>query len=444
VIPQQTPTWTGFSNTQATEPAAPKLVATQYDPINRLALYLGLVYMFVQFSVLPQMVGYLLHVNLFLAYVFGVPAIAAMFLNGGVRKSFRARTAYYWLGFGCWMLVATVFSSWRGGSALATIDYWKVSLITLFIAGGILVQWSDVTKVMNVIAAAAVFNVLCGRFLRVDSGDRMGMGFGTIGNPNDYAGHLLLVLPFLLWVLLSGKIVWRLVALVGLGGGVFLILSTASRGALIAVVVDAFFFLIFGTLRQKAALVLLGPVVVAVLVVSVPSSSWRRVSEIWSTSTATAEGAEARASSAAREYLAATAIRYTMEHPIFGVGPQQFATYEGAHERYLGTHGYYHETHDCFLQAASECGIPGFLFFTGGVLSTLLLLFKTFRLARRRPDAKDIQGAVFCMLLGMVGFVVAIAFLNFAYFFYLPTMAGLATGTWSAAKDELQLRNAGV
>jgi O-antigen ligase len=94
------------------------------------------------------------------------------------------------------------------------------------------------------------------------------------------------------------------------------------------------------------------------------------------------------------------------------------------------------------MQAAVECGIPGFLLFTGGIVSTLLLLYKTFRQARRRPDCQDIRVAVFCIMLGMAGFIVAITFLNFAYFFYLPVMGGLATGVWSAAQREFQLRGA--
>jgi O-antigen ligase len=139
-----------------------------------------------------------------------------------------------------------------------------------------------------------------------------------------------------------------------------------------------------------------------------------------------------------------TSIRYTFQHPLFGVGPQQFAAYEGGHERVRGTHGYWHDTHCSFTQASAECGIPGFLFFAGGTLSTLLLLYKTFRQARRRTDCQDMRIAIFCIMLGVVGFDVAITFLNFAYFFYFPALAGLATGVWSAAQREFQIRDAAL
>jgi len=441
VIPQPNRFGSGLARAQAVEPALPKLVPGHGDPIQRMALYLGLGLIFIQFTVLPQLTAYIFHTNLYLLYLVGVPAIVAMVLNGGIAKSFRARPAYYWTGFGCWMAVATPFSSWRGGSALFCFGYWRTALIVLFITGGMLLEWSDVKKAINVIAAAAIVNLVSARLLRDVTEERFGMSFGTIGNPNDYAAHLLLVLPFLLWMGLSGKLWRRLVALPCLGYGLYLILATASRGALVALGFDVLAIAILGTGRQKAALALLGPIAALVLVAVVPVKSWQHLATVWSHVADSAEAAKAIESAQAREYTLETSLRYTLEHPLFGVGPQQFAAYEGGHERVIGTHGLWHDTHNSFTQAASECGIPGFLFFTCGTASTFLLLFKTFRQARRRSDCQDIRVAVFCILLGMIGFCVAITFLSFAYFFYLPAMAGLAIGVWSAVQREFQVRD---
>ena len=407
-----------------------------------MALYLGLSLLFLEFSVLPQVAYFVLHVNLYLPYLIGIPAIVAMILDGGIGKSFRARTAYYWMGFACWMTLAAPFSSWPGGSVAVCFNYWRITLVMLFVTAGIIVKWSDVRKVMNVIAAAAVINVLCGRLFRSDMGERVGIALGSIGNPNDYAGHLLLVLPFLVWILLTGKVFWRMVALATVGCGLYLILATASRGALVALGADLLLFVIMGTGRQKAALFVLGPITAMLLLAIVPSTSWRRLTTVWSSSINSAEAEEATASSAAREYTLRTSIRYALAHPVFGVGPNQFADYEGGHEQVMGAHGYYHEAHNSYTQVAAECGIPAFLFFVAGTVSSLLLLFKTFRQARRRPDCQDIRIAVFCMILGVFGFDIAITFLNFAYFFYLPAIAGLATGVWVAAQREFQARDA--
>lgn len=407
-----------------------------------MVLYLGLGTVFIQFSVLPQVLGYLLQAPTYLLYVVTLPAILAMIASGGLRRCFRGRPAYYWVAFGCWMWAAVPFSTWPGAAFNSCFEYWRSNLMMLFLVGAMVEEWKDVRKVMNVVAAAAVVNILCSRFLQMDAGERMGVALGSIGNPNDYAAHLILVLPFLLWVVLSGKAILRIAALGFIGFGLYAVLATSSRGALLALAVDVVAWLLLGSGRQKIALAVIVPIAAMALVATIPASSSRRLMAIWLSSANSAESAEAMESSNAREYTLRTSIRYTFQYPVFGVGPQQFSLYEGSNERTAGTHGYWHDTHNSFTQASSECGIPGFIFFAGGILSTVLLLLKTLREARKRPDCKDIATAVFCLMLGMIGFTVAITFLNFAYFFYFPTMAGLAIGVWGAAKREFELRDA--
>jgi hypothetical protein len=46
-------------------------------------------------------------------------------------------------------------------------------------------------------------------------------------------------------------------------------------------------------------------------------------------------------------------------------------------------------------------------------------------------------------MLAMAVFCTAIAFLNFAYYFYLPTMTSLAIAVYRAAQDEFASRSSG-
>jgi O-antigen ligase len=412
------------------------------DPLNRVAQYLGLSMLFLTFSVLPQIIGYVTGVNFFLLYLIGVPALLATVLSGGLRRSFRGRPAYYWTGFACWMLIATPFSSWPGGSAAGCLDYWKSSLIMLFIVAGLIFEWRDVKKVMTVIAVAGVVDLFIVRMFRLDSSSRVALSFGTIGNSNDYAAHLLLVMPFLLWIALTGKLVLRIGAALCLAAGLYLILATASRGALVSLAVDALAVAILGTARQRIGLALIGPLAAVILLATVPTEALQRMSTVWNKSISTAQAASAGESADAREYVLRTSIRYTFEHPLFGVGLREFANYEGRHEQVIGgVRGYWHETHNSYTQVASECGIPALLLFASGIISTFLLLRKTLKEARRRPGCQDIRNAVFCILLGMIGFCTAITFLSFAYYFYLPALGGLATGVWFAAQREFQRRD---
>ncbi|HUJ22382.1 MAG TPA: O-antigen ligase family protein, partial [Bryobacteraceae bacterium] len=151
---------------------------------------------------------------------------------------------------------------------------------------------------------------------------------------------------------------------------------------------------------------------------------------------------EAMESSDARRYVMRKSIEYTLQFPLFGVGPGQFPAYEGAHNEVFGTHGMWHEAHCVWLQASSECGIPGAIFLMAGYISLFLLLNRTYRQASRRSDCRDIRNTAFCVMLGMVGFLVAISFLNFAYFFYGPAMAGVAISIWRSANYEFEHREA--
>jgi O-antigen ligase len=152
---------------------------------------------------------------------------------------------------------------------------------------------------------------------------------------------------------------------------------------------------------------------------------------------------EAVESSESRKYLLRKSLEYTFKFPVFGVGPGQFASYEGKNNMVIGTHGAWHETHNTFTQVACECGIPGFLLFVTGILSSFRLLRATYRSARRRPECQDIATAAFYITLGMGGYCVAILFLSHAYTFYLPCIGGLAVAVHAAAQEEFRLRAPG-
>ena len=80
----------------------------------------------------------------------------------------------------------------------------------------------------------------------------MSLPFGALANSNDYAAHLLMLLPCLLWVALMAKsIKFRIVTLGVFGYGLFAVLSSASRGALVAVSVGIVYFLFSASKKQR-------------------------------------------------------------------------------------------------------------------------------------------------------------------------------------------------
>ena len=404
---------------------------------------MGLAVVFLMFSMLHQIQSYLMHFNAYLLYVFGLPAILGIVVAGGIRRALAVkgvRTGYYWMAFAVWMFALVPFSIWQGGALKVSIAFVRTGVICFFAIAGLVVTWRHCRLVVYSIGVAAVINLLSARvFSNAADGGRLELDFGTVANANDFAAHLLLTLPFLLLAVYSSRsILLRSLALTGVAVGVLVIFRTASRGALLAIVVDLLFVLLRGGMRQRIALLCFAPITLAGVLILVPGQLIQRIRSF--SPHESDVSAEAIESSMARSYLLRKGIEYTLQHPLTGVGPGQFSTYEGEHNKLFSGHGMWHGTHNSWIQASSECGIPGGLLFLAGWASSFLLVNRTYRMAKKRPDCRDIQQMTFCVMLAILGFCVAITFLNFAYFFYGPAMAGLAMAIWRTANNEFLRR----
>jgi O-antigen ligase len=413
-------------------------------PIRKMALVFALSLVFLRVSMFGQMQsGMMGGIDLKLLWVIGIPCLVTLIMTGGIQHAVKGRTGLFYLALGLWIAFATPFSSWRGSSFSLLTAYWRTNLIMFFAVAGIALTWRECRMFMQSMFWGAVLILFASRLYadgtRFDY--REGMQFGSIANPNDLAGHLLFALPFVLWVVLnSRKVVLRLFGVGVMAFGLKLVLGTASRGALVGLAVAVLLFFWRGSGRQRMSLLLLGPLVVMVVSSFVSPEALRRI-VTFSSSDASAEELEATQSSSAREYTLKKSFEYMFEFPIFGVGPGQFASYEGRNNQVIGTHGYWHETHNSYTQVASECGLPGGLLLIGGVISTLGLLTRTLKMVKGRGDCRDIHNAALSALASAGGFFAAATFLNFGYSFYFPLLGGIAVLIHTTAQGEIYLRD---
>jgi hypothetical protein len=402
---------------------------------------MALVLVFIRFSIIHQILTAVVHVNLFLLYLFGVPTLLGVLLAGGIQRTMRGRPAVLWVVFVAWLLVGVPFSSWRGGSAGALNAYIRTDFPMLFVIAGLTITIRECRSMMYMVAAGGVIIMLASKvFQGQDSSGRLNLSVGTISNSNDYACHLVLVLPFVVWVALTAKSkALRVGALGATGYCILLILKTASRGALLALVAGALFWLLRGTMRQRIAVLAMGPIAMAGLVAFVPRSSLVRIVSFSASDSGASE--EALESSEMRRYLLKQSIIYTLEHPVFGVGMAQFSIFEGEHNQILNAHGFWHEAHNTYTQISSECGVPALGLYIAGILSTFFMANRVYKRAREKPEYDDIKTMAFCIMLAMTTYCVAITFVNFGYFFYLPAMSSLVIAVSQAAQREFASRS---
>ena len=433
----------------ATNPAA--VVATpgllpvtvdheQNNPLRIFSLSLMFALVFLRVSAFHQVQTVVMGVNLRLLYVVGIPAILGTLLCGGLPRAFRRSPAYYWTGYFIWMVLACPSSTWSGDSVRKTVlPYLRTNLIMLFLVAGLIIGWKECRSLMRCFAWSAVGSLLVARLFQRNA-DRFALEFGTVSNANDFAAHLLFCLPFLYWVVLTSKsIALRLICLAGIAYGILIILQTGSRGGLLALTAVIIALMCWGSTMQRLALLVIVPIGCIGMVAALPHQTLNRILSF--SSDEKDVSAEAMLSSGQRKYLLQKSVEYALEHPVFGVGPGQFPNYEGKHNQVIGTHGTFHETHNSFTEAASECGIPAFLLMVAGLVSSFRIFYSIFKKARKRKDCPDIRDAMLCTMLCMVGFIVAITFLNFAYFFYQPLLGGWAIAAYFGTKEEFAKRD---
>lgn len=433
VAPAVTPARPLLANNQAPRPVAGSpLDQEEYNPFRRLAFYFGVALVFVRLSVLSELFGYLIGTSLYVLYMVTPPALAGVLFAGGLGRTFRGRAARYWMAFFVWMGVAAVFSSWIGGSVARVKDYGLYNLMLLFIVGGLAANWSEIRVLFYAIAAACLMNLLEARlFMDMVAGRVALWENGTISNSNDLASQLLLLLPFVLWVTLdSRRSIFIRVPLFGaIAYGLWVVVGTASRGALIGVMAAFLFILWRANMRQRVIGLVAAVFLTAFVMTALPKATTARLGSLFGE-----QNKEADESAEVRSHLFRQSLVYTMQHPVFGVGPDQFSNYQS--QEHEVKRALWHPTHCAWTQVSSECGIPALIFFVFGLGSAILAVARAHRVARERGNA-DIANACFCYLLAMAGFLVSITFLSNAYGAAIPIMVGLGIAMSLAAAKQM-------
>jgi hypothetical protein len=357
-------------------------------------------------------------------------------ISGSPFRGLRQSMGWWWAGFLAWVLLATPFSIWRGGSVELLVNYLPRGYVLFFFVAALTVSFRNCRQLMYVNVAAAFMTLLtCVVFgTRAEDGRYQVPGF--FENSNELAMLLLMGITQLVYLLSQKSLVGKFLAVGGIALSMPYLLWTGSRGALLGAFAYAVLLLYMSRNRVRALAIM--TVLAAIGIASAPSAILHRLTLLTGDEEISSKSdLSAVASRMSRLSLLKRSVSVTFSHPILGVGPGQFpvevmdeAKAKNEWYQYLGTHNSY-------TQVSSECGIPAFLCYFAVIVLSIRLNYKVWKRFRNRPKSADITSLAVALLSGAVVYSVTSFFFHMAYTGTLPLLAGQTVALYFAAKQRI-------
>jgi O-antigen ligase len=339
----------------------------------------------------------------------------------------------------CWAVFTIPLSYWPGGSVTVLTDHYLKAVVFFWLIGALatttarlrVFAWTLVLCSIP-LAATAWHNYLSGVFLstRVPGLQRIygyHGGSGIVGNPNDLALMLNLIIPIAAVMMLSARnAIGRWLAGTAFALGAVAVVMTFSRAGFLTLA-TTFVLLVLWLLRRRAAgkagvLLLAGLFLLPYL----PSGYVDRLSTI------TDMAADRTGSAVGRWNDYQVALGVVAHNPVLGVGIGQDVL---AMNEYRGESDWV-SVHNAFLQYAVDLGLPGLLLF----LWLYLICFRSARAVERRsagdPALGDLSLLAAGVQIALVAFGVAAFFHPIAYQFYFFSIGGMAVALKRAYVNE--------
>ena len=430
-----------FNNPQAVLPSEPRvrepLVVVPQAPDAGLVQRAGfaLLCIFIISGYANEFATRLFHIKAYISTVSWVLLPVLLLLSGKALRAFRDPIGRLWALLLAWILLATPFSVWRGGSVTLLLDYIPHGWIQLYYFATFALSVRHLRRLMFFLIASDVLlliDCMWGASMqtgRLEIPDSM-----FFRNANDLSLKLLIAVTHFVYLLYQPALWKRVAGGAAMAAALVFMLETGARGAFLAALVLAVAGL--ALTRHRIRIILWATPVAAAALLIAPSGVFHRITLFGSQPDVVASDALDQAavgSQIQRIALLRQSTKYALLHPLLGVGPGQFAvaaseelTREGKPAPWLGTHNSYTEI-------ASECGIPAFLLYSAVIFLVLGSNLRIYRRASGR-DAEDVGALAFCLFASALAYAVDTVFFHVAYSSYLPVIAGMSIALRLALK----------
>lgn len=252
---------------------------------------------------------------------------------------------------------------------------------------------------------------------------------GPIGDPNYWAQCQLLMLPAALWLLRDGwrrgaRVLGAVAAVLILAG----LLQTESRGGALALLLTGGLWLWLQGGVWRRGLVALPIILIAGLAAGGVLARFEAIGGITDPARASDPSITGRASEAI------VAVRMFQDHPITGIGPDQYVPRYIAYAPEVGLdEREQREPHNSYLGMAAESGALGliaFLAMIGTALGCGLAACRRLHARGRAAEAR-LAAALAC---GLVGYALTALFLDQAFPQFLWLALGLLAAVYALAR----------
>ncbi|MBV9084709.1 MAG: O-antigen ligase family protein [Acidobacteriaceae bacterium] len=408
---------------------------TQPSSMHSLGFTFTLLFIFLRFSYVHEFISSNIDVDTHLIIITGAPAYLFTLLSGRIFVGLRDACTRLWLCFAAWMTFAGIGSYWHAGSLPWVLGFLENTAPVILIIPALAVTRKHVHLLVSSVGLGCITTILLGFIDKDYFGGReyVAAKGSDIQDPNDFAAHVILMLPALAYFTLRrGRSPFvKAIGLAVMAIGFIEILSTGSRGGVVGLAASLLCVLIVAKPRVRFGLLAGLPVAAALLLPFVPGSSVSRLKTVFSEDDPNSESAVSRE---ARRELLQESWNITLQHPVFGVGPGVFMEFQADDVKGSGIKGMWHVTHNAYTQISSECGIPAALFYIGALAATFLTLWKSAKVGD--PVFTPICHTLMVML---AGFCVCLFFLSIGYNVQIIALGGIAVCIRSILRSEGKL-----
>jgi O-antigen ligase len=385
------------------------------------------------------------HLTLLLGICATAAYVGAWF--SGTTPLLNSRELRLMLWLTVWFVAGVPFAYWRGGSFQVLTQEWSKTLLVFFLLTQTLVSLRRIRAVLWAVIlselAVTAYSVL-NPSQSMWVGNRFsGVSEGILGW-NFLGIAIALTLPFIAALFVARASLFKSFLLAAaVGAMMWMLVLTASRSGVLIVAFSMLLTYVLILRRSSLGnLVAIGLVLaMALAVCAAPGVFWQRIQTIWSDSAPTsAVSASADASEEERRTVLVTSVRYTLEHPIVGLGLGNFSVARGTE---TGVPSGWLGTHDTFTELSSEAGIPALLIFLFLLGSSIRNMWRVARSERVAEDMPEVDQMARAALASLVAFIFGAFFVHIAYEYFLYYPMAIAVGIQYLAhtKETVLLRN---